>query len=176
MIKRQRMNYLMAGTLFCKITTKGGKLKEKHWWQLAPNLKTFHYGDWNSEETPTLEQLPNKLSVVDIKSLVVGKDCSHVKENRKKNIAAEMCFSVIPVTTIPQNFLAGSQLEFDMWTDGINALLNNKMVSTQEKSDMEMLLGMEIKLRLLDTEGVRIPAKPPAIPPEPDNYNFVYAM
>ncbi|XP_014785018.1 engulfment and cell motility protein 1-like [Octopus bimaculoides] len=74
------------------------------------------------------------MSVVDIKSLIVGKDCSHVKENRKK------------------------------------------MVSAQEKSDMEMLLGMEIKLRLLDTEGVRIPAKPPAIPPEPDNYNFVYAM
>ncbi|GAB1611161.1 engulfment and cell motility protein 1-like [Argonauta hians] len=173
MIRRQRLNYLMSGSLFCKIT-KGGKLKEKHWWQLSPNLKTFHYGDWNSENTPTLEQLPNKLSVADIKCLVAGKECAHIKENRKKNIAADLYFSIIPVTTIPQNFLAGSQLEFDMWTDGINALLRNKMVSGQEKSDMEMLLGMEIKLRLLDTEGVQIPAKPPPVPPLPDNYNFVY--
>ena len=42
------------------------------------------------------------------------------------------------------------------------------------KEDLDMLLSMEIKLRLLDTEGIPIPSKPPPIPPEPDNYEFFY--
>lgn len=32
---------------------------------------------------------------------------------------------MIPVTCDPQNFVASSQHEFDMWTDGINTLLGN---------------------------------------------------
>ena len=37
-----------------------------------------------------------------------------------------------------------------------------------------MLLSMEIKIRLLDIEGVTIPNEPPPIPPEPENYDFAY--
>ena len=48
------------------------------------------------------------------------------------------------------------------------------MTSGQEKLDMEMLLSMEIKIRLLDTEGLQIPAEPPTLPAPPDNLNFAY--
>lgn len=174
MIKKQRMNFMMGGTLFSKIGARGLK-KDKWFWRLSTNLKTFHYGDWSSETIPTIEQLPNKLSVVDVKSLVVDKECPHVKEGtRRKNIAVNLCFSMIPVTCDPQNFVASSQHEFDMWTDGINTLLANPMGSKQMKEDLEMLLGMEIKLRLLDTEGIPIPSMAPPIPPEPDNLDFFY--
>lgn len=44
------------------------------------------------------------------------------------------------------------------------------------KEDLEMLLGMEIKLLLLDTEGIPIPSVPPPIPPEPDNLDFFYKI
>lgn len=40
--------------------------------------------------------------------------------------------------------------------------------------DMENLLDMEIKLRLLETEGITIPTEAPPIPKLPDNFNFVY--
>ena len=48
------------------------------------------------------------------------------------------------------------------------------MTSNQTRQDMEMLLSMEIKIRLLDTEGLQIPADPPPLPAQPDNYNFAY--
>ena len=50
------------------------------------------------------------------------------------------------------------------------------MTSELTKQDLEMLLGMEIKLRLLDTEGVEIPENPPPIPKEPPNYDFAYSL
>ena len=48
------------------------------------------------------------------------------------------------------------------------------MTSELTKQDLEMLLSMEIKLRLLDTEGINIPEQPPPIPKEPSNYEFAY--
>lgn len=46
------------------------------------------------------------------------------------------------------------------------------MTSREADNDLEMLLAMEIKLRLLDAEGINIPQDQPAIPPEPPNYDF----
>jgi len=48
-----------------------------------------------------------------------------------------------------------------------------QMDSPLMKSDLDILLTMEIKLRLLDTEGITIPSTPPPIPPDPPNYDFV---
>ena len=42
------------------------------------------------------------------------------------------------------------------------------------EQDLAMLMGIEIQLRLLDTEGITIPDSPPVIPKEPQNYNFAY--
>ena len=47
------------------------------------------------------------------------------------------------------------------------------MVSKEAKSDLEILLNMEVKLRLLDIEGVpEIPQEPPAIPELPSDLDF----
>ena len=50
------------------------------------------------------------------------------------------------------------------------------MTSAGIQHDLDTLLGMEIKLRLLDTEGIPIPDTPPPIPSEPKNYNFAYGL
>lgn len=42
------------------------------------------------------------------------------------------------------------------------------MISKQMEEDFETLLSVEIKLRLLDTEGVDISKDAPEIPPEPE--------
>jgi engulfment/cell motility protein 1 len=55
-------------------------------------------------------------------------------------------------------------------------LLGNKMLSKETENDLETLLSMDIKLRLLDAEGVDIPQDPPAIPVDPPNYDFCYEL
>lgn len=62
---------------------------------------------------------------------------------------------------------------FYFWTDGIRALLGETMTSKETQQDLEMLLHVEMKLRLLDTEGVQIPEKPPPVPVDPPNYDFI---
>ncbi|KAB0397416.1 hypothetical protein E2I00_003934, partial [Balaenoptera physalus] len=61
-----------------------------------------------------------------------------------------------------------------IWTDGLNALLGKDMMSDLTRNDLDTLLSMEIKLRLLDLENIQIPDAPPPIPKEPSNYDFVY--
>lgn len=54
--------------------------------------------------------------------------------------------------------------------------LGNKMTSKEAEIDLDTLLSMEIKLRLLDAEGVGvdIPQDPPPVPADPPNYEFCY--
>lgn len=50
------------------------------------------------------------------------------------------------------------------------------MLSKETENDLETLLSMEIKLRLLDAEGIDIPQDPPPIPDDPPNYDFCYDL
>ena len=46
------------------------------------------------------------------------------------------------------------------------------MNSKEAASELEFLLAMSTKLRLLDVEGMDLPEEPPPIPREPTNYDF----
>lgn len=48
----------------------------------------------------------------------------------------------------------------------------NKMTSREATADLDFLLSMNTKLRLLDVEGLDLPEEPPVIPREPTNYDF----
>jgi engulfment/cell motility protein 1 len=178
LIKRQRLNHLIAGMRF---TMKLGRRADKFiYCRLSPNHKVLHYGDCDENATPSIDQLPNKLAVVDIKELLMGKDCPHVKDKKttgaKSGQNPSLAFSIVPSenqSTEPINFVAANEIIFNIWTDAINALLGKRMTSSLMEKDLNTLLSMEIKLRLLDIEGITIPSSPPPIPPEPSNYDFV---
>ncbi|EDS41973.1 engulfment and cell motility protein 3 [Culex quinquefasciatus] len=176
LIKEQRLGYLVVGTRFSKYN--GGKReRDKYWYaRLSPNLKVIHYGDCDEKNVPTLEELNSKLPVIDIRQMLVGKECPHMKEMRAKKSTFPLGFSLVTESSDQQtlDFVAPDETTFNYWTDGINALLGAAMVSKQKDDDFETLLSMEIKLRLLDTEGVDISKDPPPIPPEPENYDFCF--
>ncbi|KAK2191324.1 hypothetical protein NP493_54g03014 [Ridgeia piscesae] len=179
LIKEQRLHYLVEGTQFTKYSQRGARMKDKFWYcRLSPNHKVFHYGDCEEASVPSIEQLQNKLAVVDIKGMYTGKDCPHIKDRGKKSSLSSLAFSIILEEEVGEtvNFIAPSDVEFNLWTDGINALMGGVMTSDLMKQDLETLLTMEIKLRLLDTEGITIPETPPPIPAEPANYDFAYNM
>ncbi|XP_056106946.1 engulfment and cell motility protein 3-like isoform X3 [Rhinichthys klamathensis goyatoka] len=177
LIRQQRLNRLCHGTLFRKISSR--RRQDKLWYcRLSPNLKVLHYGDVDGEtEMPSIEALQEKIPVADIKSVVTGKDCPHMKENKGKQTkeVLDLAFSITyDVEEYSLNFIASSRTDFCLWTDGLNVLLGKEMSSESMRSELEILLSMEIKLRLLDLENVPIPDTAPPIPKPPSNFNFCY--
>ncbi|CAC5374281.1 ELMO1 [Mytilus coruscus] len=176
LIKQQRINFLMEGTNFQKFNYKG-KIRDKYWfWRLAPNSKSFLYADCSENCDVALDDLTNKLTISEMKSILVGKDCQHAK---KAKGSTNLYFAIQPQPSSSENpenfcFVAKDETEFDMWTDGLNVLLGNEMDSSQKNKDLELLLNMETKIHLLDIEGITIPSETPQIPPEPNNFDFVY--
>ncbi|XP_036435689.1 engulfment and cell motility protein 1 isoform X1 [Colossoma macropomum] len=178
LIKQQRLNRLCEGTCFRKISTR--RRQDKFWYcRLSPNHKVLHYGDveeFLQGQIPH-DSLPEKLAVADIKALITGKDCPHIKEKgalKQNKEMPELAFSVLYESDEYLNFIAPDKHEYCVWTDGLNALLGKEMTSDLTKSDMDTLVTMEIKLRLLDLENIQVPEVPPPIPKEPSNYDFVY--
>ncbi|XP_047663920.1 engulfment and cell motility protein 1 isoform X3 [Tachysurus fulvidraco] len=178
LIKQQRLNRLCEGTCFRKISSR--RRQDKFWYcRLSPNHKVLHYGDL--EESPQGEvphdSLQDKLPVADIKAVVTGKDCPHMKEKgalKQNKELLELAFSILYESDEYLNFIAPDRHEYCVWTDGLNALLGKEMTSEFTRSDLDTLLNMEMKLRLLDLENIQIPEAPPPIPKEPSNYDFVY--
>ncbi|XP_078098182.1 engulfment and cell motility protein 1 isoform X2 [Mustelus asterias] len=178
LVKQQRLNRLCEGTCFRKISSR--RRQDKFWYcRLSPNHKVLHYGD--QEESPQgevpHESLQDKLPVADIKAIVTGKDCPHMKEKgalKQNKEVLELAFSILYDPDDSLNFIAPDKHEYCVWTDGLNALLGKEMMSELTKNDLDTLLSMEMKLRLLDLENIQIPEAPPPIPKEPSNYDFVY--
>ncbi|XP_059507572.1 engulfment and cell motility protein 3 isoform X1 [Stegostoma tigrinum] len=178
LIKQQRLNRLCDGTLFRKISSR--RRQDKLWYcRLSPNHKVLHYGDVEErDENPAIELLQEKIPVADIKALVTGKDCPHMKEKstlKQNREVLDLAFSVLyDAEDYSLNFIAPTKYDFCLWTDGLNVLLGKELYSEQTKSELEILLSMEVKLRLLDLENIPIPEAAPPIPNAPSNYNFCY--
>uniref|UniRef100_A0A3P9IRZ5 Engulfment and cell motility 3 n=1 Tax=Oryzias latipes TaxID=8090 RepID=A0A3P9IRZ5_ORYLA len=176
LIRQQRLNRLCQGTMFRKISSR--RRQDKLWFcRLSPNHKMLHYGDVDEDaENPPIETLQEKIPVADIKGLLIGKDCPHMKENKgKQNKVLDLAFTITyDVEEYSLNFIAPSRTDFCLWTDGLSVLLGREMSSEAMRSELEILLSMEIKLRLLDLENIPIPDSAPVIPKPPSNYNFCY--
>uniref|UniRef100_A0A146Z0Q6 Engulfment and cell motility 3 n=1 Tax=Fundulus heteroclitus TaxID=8078 RepID=A0A146Z0Q6_FUNHE len=177
LIRQQRLNRLCQGTMFRKISSR--RRQDKLWYcRLSPNHKMLHYGDVEEEaESPAIETLQEKIPVADIKGLLTGKDCPHMKESKGKQTkeVLDLAFSITyDVEEYSLNFIAPSRTDFCLWTDGLSVLLGRDMSSESMRSELEILLSMEIKLRLLDLENVPIPESAPVVPKPPSNYNFCY--
>ncbi|XP_044750351.1 engulfment and cell motility protein 1 isoform X1 [Coccinella septempunctata] len=176
LIKQQRLAFLVEGTRFTKYSTRGQRIKDKFWFmRLSINHKVLHYGDCDEKSTPSAEELPSKLAVSDIRALLTGKDCPHMKGRKAcHQLAFSLALEVVDLQSL--DCVAPDELTYAYWTDGINALLGNRMHSREFDKDLDTLLSMEIKLRLLDAEGITIPQEPPVVPPEPANYQFCYDL
>ncbi|XP_068117379.1 engulfment and cell motility protein 3 isoform X2 [Hyperolius riggenbachi] len=151
LIRQQRLHYLCEGTKFRKISTR--RRQDKLWFcRLSPNHKVLHYGDLEDNiDNPPVEILASKIAVADIKYILTGKDCPHMKDKS-----------------------SGKQNKFCLWIDGLNTLLGREMPSERCRTDLDLLLNTELKLRLLDLENIPIPDQPPPIPPRPQNYDYCY--
>uniref|UniRef100_A0A8C0EU74 Engulfment and cell motility 3 n=1 Tax=Bubo bubo TaxID=30461 RepID=A0A8C0EU74_BUBBB len=169
LIRQQRLLHLCKGTLFRKISSR--RRQDKLWYcRLSPNHKVLHYGDVEEGvHSPPIESLPEKIPVVDMKMLLMGKECPHMKEKssgKQNKVSTSHPTLCRGPSTLPSPFC--------LWTDGLNVLLGKEMTSERTQTDLDVLLSMELKLRLLDLENISIPDTPPPVPKPPSNLNFCY--
>ena len=170
LVKQERLHHLIQGAAFPKI---GGRRRDQFFYcRLAPNHKIIHFGDTAGQTAPPLETLENKVQISDTK-LVTGTECPHA-ERARKNI--NLIFSLIYNGDEHLDFCAPTETVYNIWVDGLNALLGRRMTSKAAEEDLETLLNMDLKLRLLDLENITIPTQQPPIPPEPNSYNFYYKL
>ena len=86
--------------------------------------------------------------------------------------AIKLAFSLIGDNDSLLDLVAPDERTHNYWVDGLNNLLMKPMVSDDFRKEKNILLNMEIKLRLLDLEGVDLPKEAPPIPPPPADFNF----
>ncbi|KAG8437240.1 hypothetical protein GDO86_008083 [Hymenochirus boettgeri] len=177
LIKQHRLHFLCEGTKFRKISSR--RRQDKLWFcRLSPNHKVLHYGDLEDNiDNPPVEVLQDKIPVSNIKNVLTGKDCPHMKEKgsgKQNKDIVEKAFSICYDVDSCLNFIAATHYEFCLWMDGLNTLLGREMTSEYTQNDLEVLLNTELKLRLLDLENIPIPDHAPPIPPRPQNYDYCY--
>jgi len=176
LIRQQRANFMCEGTRFQRIKKGGEQARNQYRYvKLHNNHKTIYVGDWNSEKSsPTIEDLEPRLYVADIKEIRTGTNCEFLKEYKKEfqQNHARFAFSLVGENDSLLNLVAPDQQSFNYWVDGINTLLRLQMTSDDYNKEKSILTNMEIKLRLLDLEGVDLPEEAPPIPPLPSDFNF----
>ena len=135
--------------------------------ELHPNHKTIYVGDWNSEKSvPTIEDLEPWLQISDIELFTNG-NCPFVKNMKKEQIIAiaprAFSLQLQGGENTSLDLIAPDQQTYNYWEDGIKCLKNMEMSSTDYGDELKVLLDMEVKLRLLDLEGVDLPATAPMV-------------
>ncbi|XP_071958982.1 engulfment and cell motility protein 1-like [Antedon mediterranea] len=162
LIKQQRFKYLMQGT-----KVPGIKANTQFFCRLSPNQKYVQYATVADDKNINDHEDWQSIEIREISTLVAGADMKIKKGKLGFGIQCNERTAAIEIYVPHIHAL-------DMWWDGINALRGQEMTSEQTKSDLKTLLGMEMKLRLLDTANIKIPAESPPIPPPPSNYDFYY--
>ena len=73
------------------------------------------------------------------------------------------------------NFVAPNEKDFEMWVDALNVLIGKEMDTRSASKDVEMLLSLKLKVRMVELgSNIPIPSTTPRVPPPPENFDFVY--
>jgi len=176
-IKSNRLCTLRKGTLFHKIDRK--RREHKNFWRcrLSENGKYLQYGDAKDNAKDDISQsdiLPENIALSNISQIIT--DRQHQVYKNVKNFKvnnSEYLFSLVYNNNEIIHFLAPNMSVCADWIDGLKALRGEQMDSWKFYQDYETLLRMDVKLQLLELEGIKLPDRPPSLPKTlPNNYQF----
>lgn len=171
LVRQERLRHLVEGATF----PKSARRRDQFFYcRLSSNHKLLHFMDTtNVTQSPSIEQMDKKIQVTEMR-LEVGLTCPHastLKRGQTHNI-----FSIYYEGEEHLDFIAPNETVFNIWVDGLSVLSGKPMPSKSSEEDIETLLNMDLKLRLLDIENVSIPSAQPAIPKEPVEFDFYYKL
>ena len=171
LVRQERLRHLVEGAAF----PRSARCRDQFFYcRLSPNHKLLHFIDTTSvTQAPTIKQMDKKIQVSEMK-LEVGPTCPHastLKRGQTQNI-----FSIFYEGDEHLDFIAPNKTIFSIWVDGLSVLAGKPMPSKSSEEDIDTLLNMDLKLRLLDIENVSIPSTQPAIPEERTEFDFYYKL
>ncbi|XP_075225479.1 engulfment and cell motility protein 2-like [Lycorma delicatula] len=172
-IKNQRINYIMKGSKFpVWDSQRNQKVKDKFWFARLSSHKKHLLYSTNITETENMKTVLIK----DVEDFVVGDKCPHLKEfkSRKEKHENPLGFSLIFDKNEGKSldFITNNKKVYEYWVDALNSLFRRKMKSNMFTEELNKLLDMELRIRLLEIDGIDCPSEPPPIPPLPDNFDF----
>ena len=171
LIRQQRSNFMVEGTRFQKYKKSGEEVKGQfRYVKLHPNHKTIYVGEWNSDKSvPTIEDLEPWMQISDLELFTKG-DCQFIKNMKKESERQKTLTSLALSLQLQEggentslDLIAPDKQTYNYWEDGIKCLKQMEMCSDDYKNEMLVLLDMEVKLRLLDLEGVDLPETAPTV-------------
>lgn len=180
MVKHQRLAYLVDGCCFRML--RG--LKEKSGRNLL--MQQFLYAKVSDNHQDLLwttvadvnekpATIPNIVKISEITSVVLGNDVPSFGGGKKKgpDDIVTLAFAFL-LKDEKQNveFLAITREDFVNWVDGMRALIGKAMECPETLEEAKILVSLEMKVRLLDLEGIDLPKDPPPIPEIPTDFDF----
>lgn len=178
LIKQQKLAYLTDGCVF-KVLKGQPKEKGKN---VGPQFLYAKVSDNHQElgwapiadaaERPA--SLPNIVKITEIVSVATGAEVpSYAKKKGPEEVMALSFAYICKDEKLTVEFLASTRDDFVNWVDGMKALIGKAMDCTETLDEAKTLVGLEMKVRLLDLEGIDIPKDPPPIPEVPTDFDFV---
>lgn len=172
LIHDQRLNQIVKGETFSDASRKARK---PIYLKLSQNHKYLHFGDPETSLNPSIENLPKKIQISQIRDIIFSlKEKADKGRIRKESYPFSIIYNYegdekrLDLLTIDSKI-------FSIWNDGFKILLGQNADSEIVQEDIETLLSMDMKLQLLAIENIAIPDYPPAIPPDPPNFDFIFS-
>lgn len=175
-VKEQRLQLIEQPYKFHDNPNK----KKEFYAKLDKNRRQIWIDETNIEKDVLLDLKSCKsIQIRDIKNILVGRDCPHLKDKKRRNIHRNnflnLAFSIQFVDgRQPVNFIAENHPEQTWWVDSIRCLSNPEEFgpSSDFNDDVDKLLNMKMKVQMVEFQDVEIPDVLPLVenlsPPPPD--------
>ncbi|KAG5885732.1 hypothetical protein JTB14_000654 [Gonioctena quinquepunctata] len=160
-VLENRKNVLKNGQYFPKVTEK--KTSGTMFVQLSKNERELLLSDVADDKTKPGNNT-DRVKIADITHIATGLNCKHSNLCKSPSLA----FSVLINFTEKQlHFIAEDERMACYWTDAFYILIGNSKRSEYYKNELEELVEMDLRLKIMELQNVSIPKNPPAIPPVP---------
>jgi len=175
MVKFQKFHGLLKGNWFKASKPKSKQLPYVHM-RLSESRQEIIYGS-----CPSMDVLPIDSELITVKVSDLGDPTMGITSpslSKKKTSSTppqdDDLFSLsLTVRDSKLDLTATNKEDVANWTEGIRMLTSDsKMDNIEMLENLNQLTSLEMRVRLLELEGIDIPEQPPVVPPTPDNYNF----
>lgn len=158
-------------------TWSKGRLKKDAYLFLKLSHKTLHWCERPGKDvnnTPTMADMTEKCDLETLACILVGKDNESIKKMKKADDAvASRTFGLMGggiADTL--EVTAETSEDASLWMDGIRHLMDKGVEEEFSKAKIDELVDIEIRLRIINLQGVQVPAKSPVVPAPPDDFDF----